>query len=312
MGELSTKDDRVTGFRNWIEKADTQSAFAAALPSVGITKQRFVRMIVTAFSTNPALYDCSIPSIKRSLIYCAQTGLPPTGKGGIYLIPFKNKGVMEATPVIDYRGMLQIARRSGDIARVTANVVRKCDEFSYKEGTKPFLEHSVGQADPADGSPPPDVTHVYALVHLKSAPELPAFVVLSKSEVEKYRRRSKAPNSPAWVNDWGAMACKTAIRRLYDSGRLPLQDDDHRLMAMMQAEDSGFSLPPTDDEAIPTESVVSDASGDDDAPTLDPEAQSDLQAAVARTMHRDAPKRDLAKERAALDAARAAEAAKQT
>lgn len=257
-GQIVSIKEQAEGFRGWLAKKETQEEFAAALPSVGITKQRFIRMIATAFSTNPALYGCSIPSIKRSLIYCAQLGLSPTGKGGIYLIPFKNKGELEATPIIDYRGMLQVARRSGDIARVSSNVVRVSDEFDYEEGTKPYLKHKVGQADPEDGSPPKDVTHVYGLVHLKSAPELPAFVVLSTREVEKFRRRSKAPNSPAWVNDWPAMACKTAIRRLYDSGRLPLQDDDHRLMAMMQAEDAGFNLPPNDSEPIQMEVEVKD------------------------------------------------------
>lgn len=307
MGEIVPLKEKAEGFRHWLDKKQTQEEFAAALPSVGITKQRFVRMIATAFSVNPALYDCSIPSIKRSLIYCAQLGLPPTGKGGIYLIPFKNsvknalgqwEKVTEATPIIDYRGMLQVARRSGDIARVTANVVRHDDVFEYEEGTKPFLKHKVGQADPAEGSPPPDVSHVYALVHLKSAPDLPAFVVLSTREVEKYRRRSKAPNSPAWVNDWSAMACKTAIRRLYDSGRLPLQDDDHRLMTMMQAEDTGFSLPPTDDEPIQTEATVTD--GDEQSKSapasspsgaeFDAEESRKLDAAVAE---KDKKKSDL-------------------
>lgn len=259
---------KAEAFHAWLKKKETEAEFAAALPSVGITKQRFLRMIATAFSTNQALYECSIPSIKSALIYCAQLGLAPTGKGGIYIIPFKNSRkingewhkVTEATPVIDYRGMLQVARRSGDIARVTANVVRKDDSFDYEEGAKPYLRHRVAEGEQAEGSPPPDVTHAYALVHLRSAPELPAFVVLTTREVEKYRRRSKAPDSPAWTNDWGAMACKTCIRRLYDSGRLPLQDDDHRLMAMMQAEDQGFELPPAGDDApVQADATVKDA-----------------------------------------------------
>ncbi len=41
-----------------------------------------------------------------------------------------------------------------------------------------------------------------------------AFVVLSKAEVNKYRARSSAPNSPAWRDDYDAMAKKTCIRRL--------------------------------------------------------------------------------------------------
>lgn len=261
------KKDAATSFRAWLDKKETQAQFGAALPSVGMTAQRFVRMIATAFSTNPTLYECSIPSIQRSLIYCAQLGLSPTGKHGVYLVPFRNKGVMEATPIIDYRGMLQVARRSGDIGRVSANVVRVGDTFDYEEGDTPHLRHKVGQETPQDGSPPPDVTHAYAIVHLKSAPTLPAFVVLATQEVEKYRRRSKAPTSPAWMHDWCAMACKTAIRRLYDSGRLPVQDDDHRLVAMMQAEDAGFDLPDPD---VPPTTVPVDVT--DEAPAAKPSA----------------------------------------
>ena len=53
---------------------------------------------------------------------------------------------------------------------------------------------------------------VYAIAKLKDGESIP--LVLSKAEVDRYRKRSKASTSGPWVTDYEAMAMKTAVRRL--------------------------------------------------------------------------------------------------
>ena len=67
-----------------------------ALPSV-ITPDRFTRMALTAVSTNPKLGECTPASFCGAMLQAAQLGLEPnTPLGQAYLIPFRNKGTMEA------------------------------------------------------------------------------------------------------------------------------------------------------------------------------------------------------------------------
>lgn len=248
--QIMSLKERAGEMRDFLSKPETQAQFAAALPAVGLTPQRFLRAALTAFTLNPDLYKCSKESVLRCLILGAQYGLAPTGKFGMYLIPFGQ----ECTPIVDYRGLLQVARRSGEVVRVSANVVREGDDFEYEEGSKPFLRHRFGVDNEENKR-----THVYAIAHLRNALELPTFVVLTTAQVEKYRARSKAKNSPMWTHDWDAAACKTALRRLCESGRMPMQDGDQRLVELLQSEDAGISLPPY--ERVGTD-------------TLDVEAQS--------------------------------------
>lgn len=246
MGEIIPAAENAKSIRESLLGKSAQAQFAAALPSVGITAQRFVRMALTQFTVNPELYTCTKDSVLRALIVCAQNGFAPTGSFGAHLIPFRNgkTGMKEVVVIPDYRALVGRSWRSGRMVRLTANVVHEGDDFDFAEGDKPFLRHRAGRD--ADGkwidNEDAPVTHAYALAHLRDT-ELPSFVVLTRKGVEFYRAKSKARNSPAWTDSWSAMACKTAIRRLCESGRLPIQDDDQRLVELLQTEDVGIDLP---------------------------------------------------------------------
>ena len=69
-----------------------------ALPSV-ITPERFTRIALTAYSRNEKLQECTAESFLGSMMQAAQLGVEPnTPLGQAYLIPFRNRGVMEAIP----------------------------------------------------------------------------------------------------------------------------------------------------------------------------------------------------------------------
>jgi recombinational DNA repair protein RecT len=94
------------------------------------------------------------------------------------------------------------------------------DVFEYERGLEPKLIHR-----PAMQGPRGEFSCVYAVYHLKSG--FSDFVVLSREDVESYRRRSPAQKGEAtgaWKTDYAAMAKKTAIRRI--APYLPMQVDD--------------------------------------------------------------------------------------
>ncbi|MDK4605731.1 recombinase RecT, partial [Kingella kingae] len=64
--------------------------------------------------------------------------------------------------IIGYRGMIDLARRSGQIISLSARAVYENDEFSYEYGLHEDLKHK-----PYEDGDSGALTHVYAVAKLK-------------------------------------------------------------------------------------------------------------------------------------------------
>lgn len=186
---------------------------ARALPK-HVTPERMARVSLTALRQNPQLMDCTPASFLGCIMQCAQLGLEPgTPLGHAYLIPYKIKGTLTCTLVIGYQGMLDLARRSGQVASVWSYPVFAADRFAVRYGLAPTVEH-----EPAfDGDrSPKNLTHVYAAAKLRDS-DTPVFVVLTRSEIEAFRKRGASGRgiTTPWDTDYVAMATKTAVRQLF-------------------------------------------------------------------------------------------------
>lgn len=186
--------------------AKRREAFAAVATRY-LTPERLVKLAQVVVAKTPALADCSTISVLDSLMVCARLGLEPNEPGGVWLVPFK--GV--CTPIIDYRGALDVCRRSNDIGAVHAGVRHEKDGWTYSIDTT--SDHLVTlRHQPADGERGP-IVGFYFVAKLKTGECQAAY--LSKQQVDAYRARSRADQkgfSP-WKTDYEAMAMKTAVRR---------------------------------------------------------------------------------------------------
>ena len=109
-----------------------EGEIAKALPSV-ITPERFTRITLSALSTNPQLAQTTPKSFLGAMMTAAQLGLEPnTPLGQAYLIPYKNKGVLECQFQLGYKGLVDLAYRSGQISIIQAHTVRSNDDFEYE------------------------------------------------------------------------------------------------------------------------------------------------------------------------------------
>lgn len=179
---------------------------ARAVPK-HVNPDRMVRIALTSLRMNADLMQCTPASFLGSVMSAAQLGLEIGGPMALaYLIPYKK----ECTLIVSYRGMMNLARRSGMVTAIYAYDVREGDKFSYQLGLNPNITHEPSE-DPAREDKA--LTHVYAVAKLKDGE--PLFTVLTKAQVEKYRQRSRAANAGPWVTDYTAMALKTAVRRLF-------------------------------------------------------------------------------------------------
>lgn len=209
QGEKKTMQSYIQAMSGEIKKA---------LPSV-ITPERFTRMVLSALSTNPNLGACTPKSFLGAMMSAAQLGLEPnTPLGQAYLIPYKNKGVDEAQFQIGYKGLIDLAYRSGEVALVQAHIVYANDEFECEFGLEPKLVHKP--ADKERG----EAVKVYAMFKTKNGGY--GFEVMSMDDVRRHAEKySKAYsyNSSPWKTNFEEMAKKTVLKRVLKYA--PLKSD---------------------------------------------------------------------------------------
>lgn len=182
---------------------------AKALPK-HLTPDRMARVALTALRTTRDLAECTPQSFAAAIMTLSQLGLEPnTPLGHAYLIPRRMKGTLETTIIIGYQGLIELARRSGQVRAIWAYPVYQGDDFVVKYGLAPTIEHQPRFDGVRDAK---TLTHVYAAARLRDS-EDPIFVVLTKREIEGYRTRGQGGGP--WQTDYEAMALKTAVRRLY-------------------------------------------------------------------------------------------------
>jgi recombination protein RecT len=187
-----------------------------ALPrGAGLDPERISRVALTVLRQTPALQNCDPYSFLGALMVSAQLGLEPGPLGLFYLVPFGRT----VTPIIGYQGMIELARRSGLVKDIYAEIVtgRELSEGKFRRtaGLDRRIEHEPVDFDD-DGQPvdrESDVVGVYAVAKLTTG-EAP-FEFLTVPQVEAHRARSKAGKNGPWVTDWIPMAKKTAIRALF-------------------------------------------------------------------------------------------------
>jgi recombination protein RecT len=226
-----------------------KAQMALALPK-HVTADRLARVALTEVRRNPALARCDQHSFLGAIMLCAQLGLEPGGPlGHAYLVPFENRkaGRTEVQFIIGYRGMIELARRSGQIVSIEARPVYEGDRFECRFGLESDLIHVPDWESPHRGNPE-KLRFVYAVAKLRDGGV--QFVVLSRRDIEAARAVSKAGSGP-WQTHYEEMALKTAVRRLFKW--LPISIE--LAQAIEQDERAELGLP-QDNPLGPEETIV--------------------------------------------------------
>lgn len=195
-----------------------KSTLAAVLPK-HVGADRMLKIALGALRTTPKLMQARTDTLLGAIIQCAQLGLEPnTPLGHAYLIPFENrtKGTTEVQIVFGYKGLIDLARRSGQIVSIAAHEVREHDHFEYEYGLDEKLVHrpAIGERG--------EVIAFYAVAKLVGGGY--AFEVMSKADViairdasqgwqqaVRYKKEDKSP----WGAHFVEMGRKTVLRRLF-------------------------------------------------------------------------------------------------
>jgi recombination protein RecT len=197
--------------RDPAEPRPMEPEFKAALPAA-YPVEKFKRVAKTAIQNTPALANADRRSLFGAFVRLAQDGLLPDGREAA-VVMFGNKA--QAMPMI--AGILKKIRQSGEVAKVSAQVVYANDKFVVKYGFDEDVEHVPPPLNEPRGEP----IGAYATAVLKDGSHL--LEVMSLEEIERVRKVSRAANNGPWVTWFGEMARKTVMRRL--AKRLPMSTD---------------------------------------------------------------------------------------
>ena len=243
---------------------------ARALPK-HLNADRLARIMLTEVRRTPDLALCTQQSFGGAIMTCAQLGLEPGVTGEAYLLPFRNrkKGVYEVQLIIGYQGMASLFWRSPLAKSLDAQAVYENDEFDYAYGLEPRLYHRPALGD--RGKP----VAYYAVATMTNGGS--AFVVMSPTDIEKIRERSRAKDDGPWKTDYDAMSRKTCVRQLFKL--LPRSPELSQALAQDEAVRTDLSqdaldLTPEYPDAVPgdvvTDQPATAAASDGALPVEDP------------------------------------------
>lgn len=206
--ELTTKDKYEVA-NDFVAKA--KQGWSEVLPKI-CTPERFAQVALSCIKGNSKILDALQTkdgkiSLLQAFKTCAELGIEPDGRRA-YLIPYKTKIQL----IIDYKGIVELAMRSGYVSNIHADAVCENDDFEYNIGNieKHKIDFKKERGEPYA---------YYAIVTFKDGSK--KCEVMSKIEVDKIKETSQAWQRYErdgvlcpWNTYYSEMAKKTVFKRL--------------------------------------------------------------------------------------------------
>jgi recombination protein RecT len=179
--------------------------------------QRFISSVVSAVQTNPQLAECTNQSILSAALLGQSLNLPQSPQIGMfYFVPYedKKKGVKEAQFQISYKGMLQLAMRSGQYKKIHVTPIKEGELVSYD----PIEDEYVFKAE-TDFSKRESLPTIGYYAYFELVNGLRKALYWSKEQMEAHAKRYSASyrngwSGSIWKSDFDKMAMKTMLRQL--------------------------------------------------------------------------------------------------
>lgn len=179
--------------------------------------QQFVTSIISATQANPALQECTNPSILSAALLGQSLHLSPSPQlGYYYMVPFENRknGTKEAQFILGYKGMMQLAIRSGYYKRINAIAIKEGELVRY-DPLEEEIEVNLIE-DEYEREQAPTVGY-YAFFEYLNGFRKAIYWSKKKMEAhaERYSMGYKAKKGYTfWEKDFDSMAIKTLLRQL--------------------------------------------------------------------------------------------------
>ena len=178
---------------------------------------RFVTAIVSAVNANPALQECTNPSILSAALLGHSLKLSPSPQlGQYYMVPFNDnkKGAKVAQFQLGYKGYIQLALRSGQYKKLNVLAIKEGELIRF-DPLNEEIEVNLIENEVAREKAP--TIGYYAMFEYTNGFLKAMYWSREKMEshAEKYSQGYKAKKGfTFWEKDFDAMAYKTMLRQL--------------------------------------------------------------------------------------------------
>ena len=187
--------------------------------------QAFISSLVSAVNTNPELSKCTNSSLLSAALLGHSLKLPQSPQLGMfYFVPYKSKnGTTEAQFQISYKGLLNLAQRSGQYRKIHVTDIREGELKSYDPIEDTYEFDPVTDISKRLELP---VIGYYAYYELLNGYKEKLF--WSKEKMEAHAKKYSASyrngwSSSIWKTDFDKMAYKTMLRQLISKAPMSVE-----------------------------------------------------------------------------------------
>ena len=200
---------------------------------LGKRAPQFVSSVVSMVNADKtmqmAFYEAPMTVIQAAL-KAASFDLPiDQNLGYAYIVPFKNykkdigKSVYEATFILGWKGMHQLALRTGAYKTINVIDVREGELESYNRLTEEVKINFIEDEDERESKPVIGYLGYYRLVN---GAEKTIYMSIKQIEAHEQKFRKGQNMGKGWREDFDAMARKTVYRKLI--GKWGVMSIDYR------------------------------------------------------------------------------------
>lgn len=176
---------------------------------------QFTTSLLSLVNSNSKIAECTPITIVQAALTAASMDLPINQNLGFaYIVPFKNHGIMEAQFQMGWKGLVQLAQRSGVFETINTTDVRE-GELKVRDRMTGVQEFTWIEDDTERNAKPV----IGYLAYFKLLNGFSKSVFLTKAEVEahagRYSQSYKGGYNSPWKTDFDLMAQKTALKQLF-------------------------------------------------------------------------------------------------
>ncbi|MBR3183300.1 MAG: recombinase RecT [Firmicutes bacterium] len=188
---------------------------------LGKDGQRFISSIISAVQNNPALKECTNPSILSAALLGESLKLSPSPQlGQFYLVPFKDnkKGITSAQFQLGYKGYIQLAIRSGQYKKLNVLAIKEGELIRYDPLNEEIEVQLIEDEEAREAAP---TIGYYAMFEYTNG--FRKTLYWSKKKMQEHAKKysqgykrdlEKGTAWTFWSKDFDAMAYKTMLRQI--------------------------------------------------------------------------------------------------
>lgn len=204
-GQVPGQITKLDSLKRMLDAPSVQEQFKNALSE---NSGPFVASIIDLYNGDSYLQNCEPKAVIMEALKAAVLKLPINKSLGFaYIVPYKSNNQLVPQFQIGYRGLIQLAMRTGQYRIINADLVY---EGEFRSRNKLTGEFDLGGMKKSD-----TVVGYFAYIELLNG--FSKTLYMSKERVtqhaQKYSKSFGQPNGP-WKKEFDAMAIKTVLRNL--------------------------------------------------------------------------------------------------